>query len=346
VNLIGEHTDYNEGYVLPVAIDLSCWVAGRRRDDGRLRLVSAQLGPAEASATPTGESVTGWAAYVAGTAWALGLEHGADLFVDSDVPAGAGLSSSAALECAAGLALASLAGVGVDPTDLALAGQRAENQVVGAPVGVMDQMASVHGAAGSALFLDCRTLEHRQVPLPGGDLQLVVVDTRVAHAHATGGYAERRRDCESAAEVLGVAALRDATLEQVDAAAGRLGERRARRGRHVVTENDRVLATVAALEASDPGALGPLFAASHASLRDDFEVSCAELDLAVSAANGAGAVAARMTGGGFGGSAVALVPAAQVADVTSACRAAAAQAGAPEPVVRVVRSADAARRVD
>ena len=353
VNLIGEHTDYNDGFVLPVAVDRGCRATVGRRDDGVLRCWSVQLGPGAQS--PVAELaagvVQGWSAYVLGIAWALreaGVPvPGADVVVDSDVPAGAGLSSSAALECAVGLALCELAGVQVDPTVLALAGQRAENEVVGAPVGIMDQMASVHGRPGAAVLLDCRTLEVRTVPLPLAELglALVVLDTRVTHAHASGGYASRRRSCEQAAAVLGVPALRDATLEQVQAAADELGDERLRRARHVVSENARVLAAVRALETGDADALGPLMAASHASLRDDFEVSVVELDTAVEAALEAGAVGARMTGGGFGGSAVALVPLDLVPAVAERARAAALAADLRRPEVYVVTPSDGARRL-
>ena len=353
VNLLGEHTDYNEGFVLPAAIDLGCEAAARRRDDGVLHVRSVQAGdsPAVRLAEVAPGDVSGWSAYAVGVAWALreqGLDlPGADVLVDSSVPSGAGLSSSAALECSVGLALCDLAGVDLDRTALALAGQRAERDVVGAPVGVMDQMASVHGAAGAAVFLDCRSLAVEQVPLPLPDrgLTLLVVDTRVEHAHATGGYASRRRACEEAAQVLGVPALRDATLGQVEAAMDRLGDERFRRARHVVTENDRVLSAVRLLRSGDLDALGPLLAAGHASLRDDFEVSCPELDLAVAAALAGGAVAARMTGGGFGGSVVAVVPAPQVDVVAAECRRAAAAAGAPEPQILAVQASDGARRL-
>ena len=353
VNLLGEHTDYNDGFVLPVAVDLACRVAARRRPDGLLRVHSRQAG--EAVQVPVDDvapgRVSGWSAYALGVAWALRQQGvdvpGADLLVDSEVPAGAGLSSSAALECAVGMALCALAGITPDRTQLALAGQRAETDVVGAPVGVMDQIASMHGEAGSAVFLDCRSLEVERVPLPleQHGLTLLVVDTRVTHAHATGSYAARRRECEEAARVLGVTALRDATAAQVDAAADRLGPDTVRRARHVVTENARVLQAVSALRSGDLAALGPLLAAGQASLRDDFEVSCPELDVAVRAALDAGAAAARMTGGGFGGSVVALVPTAHADAVGELCRQRAARAGAPEPKVRPVQSADGAHRV-
>ena len=353
VNLIGEHTDYNDGFVLPVAIDLECAVAAARRDDGLLRCWSTQLGEGRSVhvADLSGRHAQGWPAYVHGVAWALreaGIPvTGADLLIDSAVPGGAGLSSSAALECAVGLALCDLAGVEVDRTQLALAGQRAETEVVGAPVGVMDQMASVHGRSGAAVFLDCRSLEVQLVPLPLAehDLRLLVIDTRVTHAHATGGYAARRRSCEQAALLLGVRALRDVTLAELHAAAEELGDERMRRARHVVTENARVLATVHALQSGDIDALGPLMAAGHASLRDDFEVSVLELDTAVAAAVDAGALGARMTGGGFGGSVVAVARGDRVDAVADAVCAAAAARGLRAPGVQVVTATDGARRL-
>jgi galactokinase len=351
VNLIGEHTDYNDGFVLPVAIDRECTATVARRDDGLLRCWSVQLGQGATASVDelSGQHAEGWSAYVLGVAWALreaGVPvQGADVVVDSAVPGGAGLSSSAALECSVGLALCDLAGVDVDRTSLALAGQRAETDVVGAPVGVMDQMASVHGRSGAAVFLDCRSMEVQSVPLPldALGLSLLVVDTRVAHAHATGGYGARRRACEQAAQQLGVAALRDVTLEQLEAAG--LEDEPLRRARHVVTENARVLEAVRALGAGDVQALGPLMAASHASLRDDFEVSVVELDTAVEAAVAAGALGARMTGGGFGGSAIAVVAKDRVDQVSAAVLEAAQDAGLRAPEVYVVAASDGARRL-
>jgi galactokinase len=353
VNLIGEHTDYNDGFVLPVAIDRECTATVARRDDDLLRCWSVQLGEGATASVAelSGEHAEDWSAYVLGVAWALreaGVPvPGADIVVDSAVPGGAGLSSSAALECSVGLALCDLAGVEVERTALALAGQRAETDVVGAPVGVMDQMASVHGRSGSAVFLDCRSLEVQLVPLPLEQLglSLLVVDTRVTHAHATGGYRDRRRSCEQAARQLGVAALRDVTLEQLESAGAALDEESLRRARHVVTENDRVLAAVQALQRGDIDVLGRLMAASHVSLRDDFEVSVRELDTAVDAAVGAGALGARMTGGGFGGSAVVVVPNDRVEAVGDAVRAAAHAGGLGAPEVYVVAASDGARRI-
>jgi galactokinase len=353
VNLIGEHTDYNDGFVLPAAIDRQVVAAAGRREGGRLRVWSLQTGPpADLELEGIGPGrVEGWAAYPAGVAWALGQAGtkvgGVDLVVDGDVPAGAGLSSSAALECAAAAALADLFGAGLDRVVLAGVARRAENEVVGVPSGVMDQMVSMLGRAGHALFLDTRSLDTEQVPLPleAAGLCLLVLDTRAGHRLVDGAYADRRAACEAAAAVLGVPALRDATLERVEAAAGELGDPGLRRARHVVTENARVLEAVGLLRAGELDRLGPLLAASHASLRDDYEVSSPELDTAVEAAVAAGAVGARMTGAGFGGSAIALVATDLAGPVGDRVRDAFASAGFGPPAVEAVTASDGARRL-
>jgi galactokinase len=328
VNLIGEHTDYNDGFVLPVAIDREVAVAAARRDDDRLRCWSTrEAAPSERPLADIGPGgPPGWALYVEGVAWAL-LERGvpvggADLVVDANLPVGAGLSSSAALEAAVVRALTDLAGARLAPVDLAITARRAETDVVGMPCGVMDQMASVCGRARHALFLDTRSLEAELVPLDLAreGLRLLVIDTRVRHQLTNAPYAERRRACHDAAAALGVAALRDVSLADVEAAAALLGDTGFRCARHVVTENARVLEVVAHLRDGDIAGTGAAMAASHASLRDDFRVSCPELDLAVDAAVAAGAVGARMTGAGFGGSALAFVPAEDVERVTTAIR--------------------------
>jgi galactokinase len=360
VNLIGEHTDYSDGFVLPVAIDRGVLLAAARRDDHRIRCWSlqedgqldldlAELGPGK---------VEGWAAYPAGVVWALraaGLAGGgADLVVDGDVPEGAGLSSSAALECATALALVDLelgeqgdAAVAPDRVELARLARRAEVEAVGMPCGIMDQMASMLARAGHALFLDTRTLatEHLPLDLDGAGLRLLVIDTRASHQLVDGAYAERHAAVAAAARTLGVAALRDATPEQVASASHELGEPGLRRARHVVTENARVLAAVELLRGGALDRLGPLLAASHASLRDDFEVSCPELDTAVEAALEAGAVGARMTGAGFGGSALALVPLERVEPVRRDVRAAFAGAGFRPPEILQVEPQQGATRV-
>ena len=343
VNLMGEHTDYNAGLVLPVALPHCTRAAARARDDGRVRLFSLQQDEAFvgdlAECGPGGP--TGWAGYAAGVLWALSREGlpvpGVDLVVDSTVPLGAGLSSSAALECAVGAAVLGLLGRPVaGPTAdlLVRAGIAAEREVVGAPTGGMDQAVSVHGAADHALLIDFEDDDRRSVPLHLAErgLALLVTDTRVSHALVDGGYGSRRDDCEEAARLLGVRSLRRATAEQVEHLHD---DRLRRRARHVVTEIERVTATVVALEADDRGALARLTADSHASMRDDFEISCPELDAAVSAAVEAGALGARMTGGGFGGSTVAWVPAERLAAVGGAIDERFARAGfrAPQHLV-------------
>ena len=337
-NLIGEHTDYNEGWVLPFALDLGVTVAAGRRGDGMLAIRSCQApgDPADlpfAALAPA--AVTGWAAYPAGVAWALRedghpLAGGASLAVDSDLPPGAGLSSSAALECATALALDGLHGLDLPRPQLATLAQRAENDFVGVPCGIMDQSASLLSRVGHALLLDCRTGVTADVPLDpaAAGLTLLIVDTGARHALGDGRYAQRRRECERAAALLGVGSLRDVTSP---AEVGRLDDPvLRRRARHVVTENGRVKQAVALLTGGDLAGVGALLYASHSSLRDDFEVSWPEADVAVDAATAAGALGARMMGGGFGGSALALVPAGQRA-VGAAITAEFARRGWPPP---------------
>ena len=352
VNLIGEHTDYNDGFVLPVAIDKLALAAATRRPDDVLRCWSLQVDePAEARLGDIGpERASGWSAYPQGAAWALlrkGVRlGGVDVVVDSDVPPGAGLSSSAALIGAVALALAELHDARLSRVELALAGQEAEWRMTGAPVGVMDHMAAMLARAGHALFLDTRALHHELVPLDLGatGLALMVIDTRVAHRLADGAYAERRAACEEAARRLGLAALRDASVAQLEAAHARLGDVLFRRARHVVTENARVLEVLALLRQGQAGSIGPVLSRSHASLRDDFEVSLRELDEAVSAAEATGALGARLTGAGFGGSALALVPRDRCQDVRAGVLRSFAAAGYAEPAVFTVESGDGAGR--
>ena len=341
VNLIGEHTDYNDGFVLPLALTLGTTVTATRRSDRLLRITSAQEPGAVVEVALDGLAPSpdlGWAAYVAGTAWALeraGVRlPGADLHADSTVPRGAGLSSSAALECATAGALLDLAGRELPGIEVALLAQRAENEYVGMPCGLMDQAVSVLAQAAHLLLLDTRSREHRQVPFdPAAEgLRLLVIDTRAPHVLVDGGYAARRAQCEAAARELGVPALRD--VDDLPAALARLDDDVLRRRvRHVVTEDARVLEVVALLEAGDVRGIGPVLTRSHASLRDDFAVSCGELDLAVESALAAGALGARMTGGGFGGSAIALVDADLVAATEAAVAAAFAREGLAPPVI-------------
>ncbi|KUG62034.1 galactokinase [Kocuria rosea subsp. polaris] len=380
VNLIGEHTDYNDGFVLPFAIDRSAMVAVRlRRDPGPAPEHGQEPGPGHGEERePAGHDVVdlastwapdgsglsrarfripelrpgtvpGWGAYPAGVVHVLaGLDGvrvpGFELLLDSTVPVGAGLSSSHAVEVATVVALDDLLGLGLDRPAMARLTQRAENEFVGAPTGIMDQSASLRGRAGAALFLDCRTQAAELVPLPVAEhgLTVLVLDTGVAHSHADGGYAARRAACERGAAALGAASLRDVP-EQAELTA--LDEQTARRVRHVLGENRRVLETVERLRAGDVRGIGELLVASHASLRDDYEVSCPELDLAVDTALAAGALGARMTGGGFGGSAIALVPEERADRVRSAVAEAFAEAGRRAPDVFAVVPGEGAGRV-
>lgn len=330
INLIGEHTDYNDGFALPLALPRRVLVAAGPREDGALLLrsgrrtddpISTHLADLEPGAAG------GWAAYPAGVAWALltaGQDRaddepcswpgaadvgGAELLLASDLPAGSGLASSAALECAVATALDELWTLRLPRGRLARVAQRAENDFVGVPCGVMDQMAALRCEAGHALLVDCRDLSTTAVPLDldAAGMRLLVIDTRAPHRHVDSEYAARRRACEEAAATLGAPALRDIDETELDTALGKLPDRLRPRVRHVVTENTRVLETVGMLRDGDFDGAGRLLTASHVSLRDDYEVSAPELDTAVDAALRAGALGARMTGGGFGGCAIALV---------------------------------------
>jgi galactokinase len=352
VNLIGEHTDYNGGFALPFAIESGVVVAAAPRADGILALSSRQYGgvlvTAPVAALRPGQ-LRGWAAYPAGVLWALASAGhragGISMAVDADLPAGAGLSSSAALESAAGLAVNDLYRLSLSRTELAAIGRHAENDFVGAPTGIMDQLAVLLGQAGHALLLDCRAGTGTPVPLdlaPAG-LALLVIDTRVQHELTGGGYGARRRACEAAARALGVPSLRDITDASTASRLNDLVLRR--RARHVISENGRVLEAAELLRAGRLGQLGSLLTASHCSLRDDFEVSWPEADAAVQTAIEAGAGGARMTGGGFGGSVIALVPAAAAADVAAAVTARFAGRGWQAPSITPARPSPGARRL-
>ncbi|WP_125132995.1 galactokinase [Microbacterium sp. 10M-3C3] len=344
VNLIGEHTDYNEGFVLPFAIEHRTVAAVALRDDDVVRVASTfAQAPVEVDLADLDAAIArgglDWAAYPLGVAWALrsaapdASPRGVDIALASDVPVGAGLSSSAAIEGAVAGALNDVWAAGLDRVALARVGRTAENDAVGAPTGIMDQMASMLGEADAATFLDCRTLEAHEVDLgfTAAGLRILVIDTLVAHAHSSGGYAERRASCEEGARIMGVAALRDLDVADLPRAQELMDDVTFRRVRHIVTENQRVLDTVATLAAEGPRAIGGLLVASHASMRDDFEISVPELDLAVDTALAAGAVGARMTGGGFGGAAIALIDAELVESAASAVSAAFAEAGFRAP---------------
>jgi galactokinase len=333
VNLIGEHTDYNDGFVLPFALPHRTAVAAAPRSDDMLTVATLHDRGGAEQATPiriadlVPGQVPGWPAYPAGVAWVLreqGVRGGADLVIAGDVPAGAGLSSSHSLECATALALLGMAGAEPSLSDIAKWIQQAENDFVGAPTGLLDQTASLCCTEAHVLFLDVRSGEAEQVAFDAGSqgLEVLVIDTKASHSHTESGYGDRRRGCERAAQLLGIPALRDIEPAGLDAALAALPEELRPLVRHVVTENERVLRTVELLKDNRLAEVGPLLSASHTSLRDDYRVSCDELDVAVDAAMAAGALGARMIGGGFGGSAIALVRTEVHADVANAVAAA------------------------
>ncbi len=355
VNLIGEHTDYNQGFVLPFAINRRTVVALGAREDSTVRVASAYADEVAeiALADLAPERLRDWSAYPLGVAWALGqfgadlsAVPGVDLYLESTVPVGAGLSSSAAIESAVAVALNDVWQLGLDRETLARVGQLAENKAVGAPTGIMDQSASLLGRHDHAVFLDCRSLESQLVPLGFAEagLELLVIDTGVSHDHATGGYAARRESCERGAALLGVPSLRDLSVDDLPRAREVLDDETFRRVRHVITENQRVLDTVRVLRESGPLAIGDLLDASHISMRDDFEISVPELDLAVETAQANGAIGARMTGGGFGGAAIALVPSDGISRIQVAIDGAFAEHGFSQPTTFTVTASDGAGR--
>ncbi|HEX6351842.1 galactokinase [Actinophytocola sp.] len=348
VNLIGEHTDYNDGFVLPFALPYRIAVAAATRSDGMLSVTTVgddgrpqQAEPVRIADLSPG-SVSGWAAYPSGVAWVLNTEGfggGADLVVAGDVPAGAGLSSSHALQCATALALLGLAGVEMDEPDapsratVAKWVQRSENDFVGVPTGLLDQTASLSCVRDHVLFLDVRSGEMEQVPFDtsSAGLAVLVIDTKAKHSHNDSGYRERRAGCERAAALLGVPALRDITDAGLADALAALPDELRPLVKHVVTENARVIHTVEHLRAGRIADIGDPLTASHISMRDDYRISCLELDVAVDTALAAGALGARMTGGGFGGSAIALVPSDAVSSVGQQVEAAFAARGLTAP---------------
>jgi galactokinase len=350
VNLIGEHTDYSGGLVLPVAIDRALVVAGGLRGDDTVRVASVQV-PGEFRMSLSDiqpQRIDGWASYPLGTLWALQRAGvavgGVDLMFDSDIPIGGGLASSAALEVATALAFTELTGQQMSPMELARCCQEGENSMAGAPTGPMDQLAVLGGRAGHALLLDCRSLTSELLAFRPDEasLAMLVIDTNVRHANSGPGYRTRRDQCAQAALALGVDTLRDATADSVATTLTGVLQRRAA---HVVSENQRVLEVADLLRAGRLRDIGPPLDASHASLRDDYEVSCAELDLAVEAARRAGAVGARMTGAGFGGCAIALVNVADIDAVSAAVGQAFAGRGYGQPRVFAVATADGAHRL-
>jgi len=323
VNLIGEHIDYSDGFVLPFAIKDRTLVAARKRNDSTVRIASAQrrnkIVTVDISKVKPGLKGE-WERYALGVLWALGVKGGVDLLIDGHVPLGAGLSSSAALECSVATAINHLFDLGFNLEELARLTQKAENQYVGVPCGIMDQSVSLMATQGSALLLDCRDLSTKNIPfdVASSGLELLIIDTQAHHALTDGGYAERRASCESVVAKLGITSLRELTMEQLENSRGSLTETEFVRARHAVTEMKRVLDCVQALSDSNFAQVGELINQSHVSLRDDYTVSCPELDTAVDAALAAGALGARMVGGGFGGSAIALIQASKTTETIKA----------------------------
>jgi galactokinase len=354
VNLIGEHTDYNEGFVLPFALELGCTATVTRLPETGLRISSAQEDEIVAYADLAGSLTPrsgGWAGYAAGVVWALREDGhrvpGLEIVLDSDVPLGSGLSSSAAIVCSVATAVCDEAGLDLSPAELLRVTRRAENDFVGAPTGGMDQLASLRAIEGHALFCDMRTLETEPIPFPLGGLTLVVVDTKAPHRHADGEYRRRREGCEAAARELGVRALRDVADAELDAALERLsGDELRRYVRHIVTEDARVLDVVDLLRRGDVAAIGPVLTASHASMRNDFEITVPEIDTAVESLLGAGALGARMTGGGFGGCVIGLLRDADVGAAIAAVEDAYQTGGWTAPAWFAARPAAGAHPVD
>ena len=319
VNLIGEHIDYSEGFVLPFAIKDRTMVAARKRDDSTVRVASAQrrnkivtVDIADVKPGLKGE----WERYALGVLWSMGVTSGVDLLIDGHVPLGAGLSSSAALECSVATAMNHLFDMGFNLEELARLTQKAENQYVGVPCGIMDQSVSLMATNGFALLLDCRDLSTRNIPfdVASHGLELLIIDTQAHHALTDGGYAERRASCESVAAKLHVKSMRELTITQLDSSRDLLSETEYIRARHAITEMKRVLDCVEALSSGNFVKVGQLLNQSHLSLRDDYNVSCPELNAAVEASLAAGALGSRMVGGGFGGSAIALIQASKTSE--------------------------------
>ena len=323
VNLIGEHIDYSQGFVLPFAISYRTTATLRLRDDQVIRIRSKQR-THDVIATSISDLAPGsqgsWERYVLGVIWALGIEEGIDIEIDGDVPLGAGLSSSAALECAVALGLNELFSLGQNKKELALLTQKAENLYVGVPCGIMDQSVSLMAEAGSALLLDCLDLSTTLVPfdLGASGLELLIIDTQAHHALVDGEYAKRRQTCESASAKLNISSLRDIELPALLASKADLSDEEFKRAHHAVSEMARTLEAVEVLRQKDFNALGALITQSHISLRDDYEISSPELNCAVDVALAHGAIGARMIGGGFGGSAIALASQVQIEEIKSA----------------------------
>jgi galactokinase len=347
-NLIGEHTDYNEGFVFPFGIDKRTYVALSPRPDSLCRVSSDIDGKTYETDLSSKPEAMDWALYPLGVAWVMRewAKSGFDAFFTSNVPVGSGLSSSAAIECAIGVALNEIWSAGRTKQQIALLGQRAENDVVGAPTGMMDQTASMLAERDSAVFLDCQSLEAKAVPLhlEERDLVVAVIDTRVAHRHSDGGYRVRRESCERGASTMGVKSLRGLSAGDLPKAQSLLSDVDFRRVRHIVTENQRVQDSIEALQSGDIPRFGQLLLASHDSMAHDFEISIEELDLAVEIAMQTGAVGARMTGGGFGGAAIAVINKDLLAALEQNCKQAFAQKGYLEPKIFAVVPSEGAKR--
>ncbi|MFT4041786.1 MAG: galactokinase [Gordonia sp. (in: high G+C Gram-positive bacteria)] len=357
VNILGEHTDYNDGYVLPIALQQGTWVAVRRRDDDIVRLYTSSPDLPDPSAElrlsdlRDGSSV-GWASYVAGVGWAAGRRGldvpGIDIAIMSNLPRGAGLSSSAALSCSTARAWVDLAGWPLTDAEVASLGRDAENHIAGAPTGLMDQLASVCGQAGHAMQIDTRSVDITQIPfdLDAYGLALLVIDSRAPHALVGGAYAERRRSCHDAAAVLGVASLRDVPAADLPTLLAPLPDSLSRRARHVITDSARVEQFAAVLNTgADPRTVGSLLTESQISMRDDFEITIPATELIADTACIAGAYGARQTGGGFGGCVIALVDESAVDTVSQACETAAIRAGFNRPDAFVAIPSAGARRI-
>jgi len=336
VNLIGEHIDYSQGFVLPFAISYRTTAQLRRRDDQIIRIRSMQrldevITTSISDLAPGSQG--GWERYVLGVIWALGAQEGVDIEIDGEVPLGAGLASSAALECAVAIGLNELFSLELGKKELALLTQKAENQYVGVPCGIMDQSVSLMAEAGSALLLDCRDLSTTLVPfdLAASGLELLIIDTQAHHALVDGEYAKRRQACESACSKLHISSLREIEISDLLARKQLLNVEEFMRAHHAVSEMARTLAAVEVLKRKDFVALGVLITQSHISLRDDYEISCPELNCAVDVSLSLGALGARMVGGGFGGSAIALAEQGQIEELKSAIAAAFTSAGYVEP---------------
>ena len=344
VNLIGEHTDYNDGFVLPMAIDRAIRMALRRRDDRRVVLHSVDFEEPTDFALDEISHQTGWGDYIRGVAWALQRAdyqlEGWEGVMTSDIPIGAGLSSSAAVEMATAKAFSWAAGWAFEPAEMAHIGQRAENEWVGANTGIMDQTICAAARADHALLIDCRDLSQEQIPLPAG-VVFVVMDTATRHAHTESGYNERREQCEAAAEFFGVSHLRDVDMDTFQAHAKEMPAILRQRARHIISENERVLQAAEALSRGDAPKMGALMNASHASLRDDFEVTNNELNIIVELSQDQpGCFGARMTGGGFGGSAVALVQKAATKEFSKTIHEAYQQATGLEPHIYICQASN------